>query len=70
MRVRWKQLHTFDHPLLLVIEEPILTWFEAHNDRMSGRGRMLGRMLARRAIAASDVAALRTPPKVRPPTFR
>jgi len=70
MRVRRKQFHTVDHPLFLVIEEPILTGFEAHSNRVSGRRRMLGRMLARRAIAASDVPAFRTPPEVKPPTFR
>jgi hypothetical protein len=70
MRVRRKQFHTVDHPLFPVIEEPVPTGFEARSNRVSGRGRMLGRMLARRAIAASDVAVFRTPPEVKPPTFR
>jgi len=34
MRVRWKQFHTFDHPLLLVVVEPVLARFKAGNDRM------------------------------------
>ena len=55
MRMRRKQLHTFDHPLLLVIEEPILTRLEAGNDRMPCRRRMLGYMLARRTVTATDV---------------
>jgi hypothetical protein len=38
--------------------------------RGRGGNRMLGRMLVQRAIAASDVAALRTPPKMKPPSFR
>jgi len=70
MRMRRKQLHSFDHPLLLVIEEPILTRFEAGNDRMPGRGGMLGCMLARRTVAASDVPTLCAPPQMEPPTLR
>jgi hypothetical protein len=41
MRVRRKQLHTFDHPLLLVVIEPIFAGFETRDDPMSGRCRML-----------------------------
>jgi hypothetical protein len=70
MRVRWKQLHTFDHPTLLVIVEPVLTWLKAGDDRMPCRRRMLGCMLTRRTVTASDVPTLRTPTKMKPPTFR
>ena len=70
MRMRREQLHTSDHPLLLVIEEPILSRFEAGNDGMPGRCRMLGRMLAWRAVAASDVPALRASPQMKPPALR
>src|SRR5580700_6905702 len=70
MRMPRKQLHTLAHPLLLVIEEPILTRLEAGNDRMPCRCRMLGCMLARRTVAATDVPTLRTPAEVKPPTFR
>src|SRR5579863_7724978 len=70
MRMWRKQLHTLDHPPLLVIVEPILTRLEAGNDRMPCRCRMLGRMLARRTVAATDVPTLRTPAEVKPPTFR
>ena len=49
-----KQLHTLDHPPLLVIVEPILTRLEAGNDRIPCCRRMLGRMLARRTVAATD----------------
>jgi hypothetical protein len=70
MRMRRKQLHTLDHPLLLVIVEPILTRLEAGDDRMPCRCRMLGCMLARRTVAATDVPTLRTPAEVKPPTFR
>ena len=70
MGMRRKQLLTLDHPLLLVIEEPILTRLEAGNDRMPCRYRMLGCMLARRTVATTDVPTLRTPAEVKPPTFR
>src|SRR5580704_12110597 len=70
MRMWRKQLHTLDHPPLLVIVEPILTWLEAGNDRMPFCRRMLGRMLARRTVAATDVPTLRTPTEMKPPAFR
>ncbi len=70
MRMWRKQLHTLDHPPLLVIVEPILTWLEAGNDRMPGFRRMLGRMLVRRTVAATDVPTLRTPTEMKPPAFR
>jgi len=41
MRVRGKQLHTFDHFLFLVIEKPVLTRLEAGYDRMPRRRRVL-----------------------------
>ena len=72
MRMGWEQLRTFDHRLLLVIlllvvEEPILTGLEAGNDGMSSRCRMLGCMLARRTVTATDVPTLRTSAKMKPP---
>src|SRR5208283_2728267 len=72
MRMWRKQLHTLDrnHALLLVIEEPILTRLEAGNNRMPCRRRMLGCMLTRRTVTASDVPALGTPTEMKPPTFR
>jgi len=70
MRMRGEQLHTLDHPPPLVIEEPVLTRLEAGNDRMPRCRRMLRRMLAWRTVAATDVPALRTPAKMKPPAFR
>ena len=70
MRVRRKQLHTPNHSLLLVVEEPVLARFKAGNDGMPCRRRMLRRMLTGRTIAASDVSALGTPAEMKPPTFR
>ena len=68
--MRRKQLHTLDHPLLLVIEEPGLTRLKAGYDRMPGCRRMLGCMLIRRTVAASDVSTLRTSAEMKPPIFR
>jgi len=68
--MRREQLRPLDHPLRLVIEEPILTGLEAGNDRMPRRCRMLGCMLARRTVTATDVPTLRTPAEMKPPTFR
>ena len=70
MRMWRKQPHTLDHPPRLVIVEPILTRLEARNNRMSCCRRMLGRMLARRTVAAADVPTLRTTAQMKPPTFR
>jgi hypothetical protein len=69
MRMRGKQLSALDHRGLIIIVEPILTWLEARNNRMAGCSCVPGRMLARRAIAATDVPTLRTPTEMKPPTF-
>ena len=69
MRVRRKQLRTLDHRLFPVIVKPIFTGLEAGNDRVPCLRGMLGCMLARRTIAASDVSALRAPAEMKPPTF-
>jgi len=53
-----------------VVPKPILAWLEAANDRVTRRVRMRGRVLTGRVVAASNVAALRTPSKVEPPTPR
>ena len=70
MRMRRKQPRTFDHRPLLVIVKPILTRLEAGNDRMARFRGMPGCMLARRAVTASDVPALRASAEMKPPTFR
>jgi hypothetical protein len=70
MRVRRRQHRTVDHLLFVKVEEPILARFETRNDWVSGSGRVLGCMLAGRSITASNMSALRTPSKVKPPTFR
>ena len=70
MRMRRKQLYTLDHRLLLVIVEPILTRLETGDDRMPRCRCMPGCMLTRRAVAASDMPALRAPTEMKPPGFR
>jgi len=70
MGVRRKQLRTPDHPLLFVIVEPILTRLKAGDDRMPCRRCMLGCMLTRRTVTASDMPTLGTPAEMKPPTFR
>jgi hypothetical protein len=35
VRMRRQQIHALDHPLLFLVEEPILTRFEAGNYSMS-----------------------------------
>jgi hypothetical protein len=70
MRMRRKQFRTFDHRPRFVIVEPILARLEAGNDRMSRRFRVLGGMLTRRTVAASDVPTLRTPAEMKPPAVR
>ena len=66
MRMRRKQFRTFDHPPLLVIVEPILTRLKAGYDRLPCCHRMLGSMLTRRTVTASDVPTLRTPAEMKP----
>ena len=70
VRMRGRQPHTLDHRLLVVIVEPTLAWLEAGNDRMPRCRGVLGRVLAQRTVAASDVPALRAPAEMKPPTFR
>ena len=70
VRVRWRQIHTFDHLLLLVIVKPVFAGLEAGNDGMPGCRRMPGCMLAGGTVTASDVPALRTAAEMKPPTFR
>jgi hypothetical protein len=41
MCVRWKQFHSVDHRLALIVEEPILAGLKAGYERMPSRGRML-----------------------------
>ena len=68
--MRRRQPLPFDHPLALVIVEPILAWLEAGDDRMPRRRRVFRRVLARRTVTASYVPALRTTTEMKPPAIR
>src|SRR5579863_6859034 len=70
MRMRREQLRTFDHPLPLVVVEPILTRLEAGYDGMPRRRRMFGCMLTRRTVTASDMSTLRASTEMKPPALR
>src|SRR5580658_980131 len=50
-----------------IVPEPVLPRLEAADDRVTGRLRMRGRVLAQRIVATSDVPALRAPSEVEPP---
>src|SRR5690348_15408547 len=56
--------------LARVIPEPVLTGLEALDDGMTAVGRMPAGVLGRRRVAAADVTAGRTTPKVEPPASR
>jgi len=64
---RWRQFCARDHGFFFVVVKPVLTRFEAGNDRMAARPGMLRGMLPRRAITTADVTALRAAPQVQPP---
>jgi hypothetical protein len=51
-----------------IVEEPVLTGLETLNHRVAALLDMVARVLRRRGITAADVAALRAPPQVKPPT--
>jgi hypothetical protein len=63
-----RQARSFHVFVGFIVPIPILTGLETANDRVAGRIRVRGRMLAERIIAAPYVAALRAPPQVEPPT--
>ena len=67
MRARWCQFCTRNHGFFFVVVEPLLTGFEAGNDRMAAHFGMPRGVLPRRAITTADVTALRAAPQVQPP---
>src|SRR5271166_6475978 len=70
MRMRRNQLRTVERLARLVTVEPILTRLEAGDDRMPRLCRVPGCMLARGAVTATDVSALRAPAEMKPPSIR
>ena len=65
-----KQLDALDHRLSPVIVEPVFARLEAGYDQMLSCQRMLGRMLTRRTVTASDVSTLGAPAEMKPPASR
>jgi hypothetical protein len=67
MRARRRQFCTRDHGFFFIVVKPILTRFEAGNDRVALHFGMLRGVLLRRAITTADVTALRAASQVQPP---
>src|SRR6202008_4460209 len=55
-----------EHHLVDIAPPPALRRIIALNDRVAGRVKMLGRVLVRRLVAASDMAARATDSQVQP----
>ena len=68
--VRWCQGGALEEAVGAVIPEPILSWLEALDHRVARGSGVASGVLARRVVAASDVAALRAPSQVEPPATR
>ena len=67
----WSKLAPhFHHFLCLIIPEPHFPRLEAGHDGMAGSLKVLGNMLAGRAVTTADVPALSTTPQVQPPPIR
>src|SRR5690348_10212412 len=67
--VRRRELRPVVVGVVRVRPEPVLARLEALDDRVAGLGGMLARMLARRGVAAPDVAARRAAAQVEPPAL-
>src|SRR6476661_4834406 len=61
------QLRTHETPLLGEVPEPVLARLERPDHRVSRRLVVVGGVLARRRVAATDVSALGATPQVHPP---
>src|SRR5579871_1524988 len=59
-----------DHFVGPIVIKPRFSRFETSQDRVLGRMKVLGRMLAWRSVAAADMPTLGTTPQVKPPTTR
>ena len=68
--MRWQQFNSLYLLFLFVVVEPIFPGFEARHNGMPCFSCVLRRVLVRRAIATSDMAAHRTSPEVKPPSAR
>jgi hypothetical protein len=68
MAFRWGKFGTFAVVIALVVPEPVLARFERSDDRVPSLSPMLRCVPGQRIVAATDMAAGRTPPQVHPPT--
>src|SRR5208337_599789 len=65
---RWGKFGTFVVVIGLVVPKPVLARLERSDDRVPSLLPVLRRVPGQRIVAATDVAAGRTPPQVHPPT--
>lgn len=68
MALRCGEFGTFVVVIALVVPEPVLARFERSDDRVSSLSPMPCCVPGQGIVAATDVAAGRTPPQVHPPT--
>ena len=68
--LRRRERRTFECLLADVVPEPVLAWLEAPDDVVSSAPGMTGSVLARRRVAAADVAAPGASAQVEPPSVR
>src|ERR1700685_590369 len=68
MAFRRGKFRTFVVVIGLVVPEPVLARFERSDDRVFSLSPVCRRVPRQRIVAATDVAAGRTPPQVHPPT--
>lgn len=68
MMRRWRQCRTRRELFTSIVVEPVLTRFEARDDWVPRLTSVLGCMLFRGVVAASNVTALRATSKVKPPS--
>ncbi len=68
MALRWRKFGTLVVVIGLVVPEPVFARLERSDDRVPGLSPVLRRVPSQRIVAATNVAACRTPPQVHPPT--
>src|SRR3984885_15721018 len=68
MALRWSKIGPVVVVIGLVVPEPGLPWLERSDDRVPSLSPVRRRVPGQRIVAATDVAAGRTPPQMHPPT--
>jgi hypothetical protein len=68
--LRWSQCGAGEELVGPVVPEPVLTRFEATDHRVPRGPGVTGRVLARRVVAAADVATFCASSQVEPPSAR